>query len=192
VRPLPRSCQPIAWVTWRQAGVPAEGRHGMEGAGWLAEAAPRRYTVRRGSGRRQAAHLSLFLMAVARSFVAVYPGDLMAADSCRHLGGRVPDEIYRGDLVYEYARANGSTDNFGTKPWVGHPGRRACVPTMPTASTPVGEGLIGLCVRWRASALTQEWPGLGPHVPVSSHPWREAVERGPSTRPGASGCGSPL
>jgi len=68
MQPFPRSCHSIVWVTRRRAGVPAEGRHGMEGVGWLAGAAHRRYKGRRGSGRRQAAHLSLFLMAMSQDF----------------------------------------------------------------------------------------------------------------------------
>lgn len=75
MRPFPRCRHPIAWVTRRQAGVPAEGRHGMEGAGWLAGRAPGRYTVRRGSGRRQAGHLSLFLMAISGDFRGRRCGD---------------------------------------------------------------------------------------------------------------------
>jgi hypothetical protein len=60
MRQHPRSCDLIRWVAWRQAGVPAEDRDGMEGAGWLAGGLPTGYKM--GRCRREAAHLSLFNM----------------------------------------------------------------------------------------------------------------------------------
>lgn len=88
MEPLPRSCDAIAWVTWRQAGVPAEGRYGMEGAGWLAGGAPRRYTVRRGRGRRQVAHLSLFATALLRGGWSWRVGDRANGSISERLASR--------------------------------------------------------------------------------------------------------
>jgi hypothetical protein len=66
MRQHPRSCDLIRWVARRQAGVPAEDRHGMEGAGWLAGGSPTGY--KKGTCRPEAAHLSLFLVAAGREF----------------------------------------------------------------------------------------------------------------------------
>jgi hypothetical protein len=57
----PPSCHLIRWTARRQAGVPAEDRHGMEGAGWLAGGTVTGYKKK--TCRREAAHLSLFFMA---------------------------------------------------------------------------------------------------------------------------------
>lgn len=61
MRQHPCNCRPIRWMLRRQAGAPAEGRHGMEGAGWLAGAAATGY-MREATRCPEAAHLSLFLV----------------------------------------------------------------------------------------------------------------------------------
>jgi hypothetical protein len=68
----PRNSHLIRWTARRQAGDLAEGRHGMEGAGWLAGGTATGY---KRTCRREAAHLSLFLVAISPEFRGRLPGE---------------------------------------------------------------------------------------------------------------------